>query len=119
MYLEFQSRKNQLIFWFQFSNIYNSDKNTTAFEEIEVLEGKIFEISNNIETNKGFLNISNVLDETISNIDIAKKRESHISGIPCGFIDLDSILGGLQKSDLIIIAGRPSMGKTTLAINIA
>lgn len=101
------------------SNIYNSDKNTTAFEEIEVLEGKIFEISNNIETNKGFLNISNVLDETISNIDIAKKRESHISGIPCGFIDLDSILGGLQKSDLIIIAGRPSMGKTTLAINIA
>ncbi len=101
------------------SNIYNSDKNTTAFEEIEVLEGKIFEISNNIETNKGFLNISNVLDETISNIDIAKKRESHISGIPCGFIDLDRILGGLQKSDLIIIAGRPSMGKTTLAINIA
>lgn len=101
------------------SNIYNSDKNTTAIQEIEVLEGKIFSISNNIETNKGFLDISNVLLDTINDIEIAKKRDSHISGIPCGFIDLDRILGGLQKSDLIIIAGRPSMGKTTLAINIA
>lgn len=101
------------------SNIYNSDKNTTAIQEIEVLEGKIFGISNNIETNKGFLDISNVLLNTVNDIEIAKKRESHISGIPCGFIDLDRILGGLQKSDLIIIAGRPSMGKTTLAINIA
>lgn len=101
------------------SDIYNSNKNITALEEIEILEGKIFEISNKIESNKGFLKISSIMEETINNIDVAKKRENHISGIPCGFIDLDRMLGGLQKSDLIIIAGRPSMGKTTLAINIA
>lgn len=100
-------------------NIYNSDRNKSIFDEVEILENNIFKISNSTASNKGFSNISNVLKENIKDIKIAKKRNSHISGISCGFSDLDKILGGLQKSDLIIIAGRPSMGKTTLAINIA
>jgi replicative DNA helicase len=50
---------------------------------------------------------------------IARQRDSHVSGVSTGLVDLDKILSGMQQSDLIILAGRPSMGKTALGINIA
>jgi replicative DNA helicase len=56
--------------------------------------------------------------EVIENVKIARQREG-LSGIGCGLTDMDKMLGGFQKSDLIILGGRPSMGKTTLGINIA
>ena len=101
------------------SNVYKDSETETAQKQIEDAESKLFDLSNNIEINKGFVNMIDSMAETINNITNARKRESHISGISCRLMDLDRMLGGFQKSDLIILAGRPSMGKTTLAINIA
>lgn len=98
--------------------LYSNDVGS-AQEEIEKTESKLFDLSNKNIIGKGFLNIVNSMAETINNINLARSRDSHISGIPCGLIDLDRMLSGFQNSDLIILAGRPSMGKTTLAINIA
>ncbi|MDR0571873.1 MAG: replicative DNA helicase [Rickettsiales bacterium] len=92
---------------------------TTAQEQIENAETKLFELSSKNEHGKGFAKINASLIDTIENIRIAKQRDDHISGIGCRLTDIDKMLGGFQKSDLIILAGRPSMGKTTLAINIA
>lgn len=100
------------------SRLYNNNDNT-AQEEIEIVESKLFDLSNNNIIGKGFSNIANAVAETINNINLARNRENHISGISCGLMDLDRMLSGFQNSDLIILAGRPSMGKTTLAINIA
>ena len=56
--------------------------------------------------------------ETISSIETAYKSDTRLTGVGTGLDDLDRLLGGLHKSDLIILAGRPSMGKTALATNI-
>ncbi|MDR2077531.1 MAG: replicative DNA helicase [Rickettsiales bacterium] len=97
----------------------DDDKNGDAREQIELAETKLFELSNKIDYSRGFLSITGALSETVRNTTLARQRENHLSGISSGFIDLDRILSGFQKSDLVILAGRPSMGKTTLAINIA
>jgi len=60
-----------------------------------------------------------MLSETFERIDYLHKNKGELRGVPTGFDDLDFILGGLQKSDLVILAARPSMGKTSLALNIA
>jgi replicative DNA helicase len=91
----------------------------TAQEQIEVAESRLFELSDKNDNGKGFIKINTSLASTIENIKIAKQREGHISGVGCGLTDIDKTLGGFQKSDLIILGGRPSMGKTTLGINIA
>jgi replicative DNA helicase len=97
----------------------DSGSDTSAREQIEAAETKLFELSNKVEHSKGFVSITGAIGETIRQITLARERENHISGLSSGFMDLDRMLGGFQKSDLIILAGRPSMGKTTLAINMA
>lgn len=91
--------------------------------EIETIldsaEQKLFNISqNNLQQN--FVSISSVLHETFERIDLLHKDKDkgRLRGLPTGFFDLDKKLGGLQKSDLIILAARPSMGKTSLALDI-
>ncbi|MDR3078585.1 MAG: replicative DNA helicase [Rickettsiales bacterium] len=102
------------------STVHANDAHVdSARDQIELAEKKLFDLSNKIEYNRGFLGMADSLAETIQNIKLAKQRDSHISGISSGFMDLDRMLSGFQKSDLIILAGRPSMGKTTLAINVA
>ena len=59
------------------------------------------------------------MDQTIEMATLAMKNDQGIVGVPTGLTDLDQKLGGLHKSDLLILAGRPSMGKTALATNIA
>ncbi|MDD6381500.1 MAG: replicative DNA helicase [Lachnospiraceae bacterium] len=83
------------------------------------------------ETEKGFLAllqnrgvsdyvpISRIVVDAIKSIENASKHEGNVTGIPTGFIDLDYMLAGLQNSDLILIAARPSMGKTAFALNVA
>ena len=66
----------------------------------------------------GLLPASEVLLETFLDLD-KRSQEGQLAGIPSGFFDLDLLTQGFQKSDLIIIAGRPSMGKTAFALNIA
>ena len=67
----------------------------------------------------GFKDFASVLTVTIKQAEAAYKRDGNLTGVGTGLNDLDSLLGGLHRSDLIILAGRPSMGKTALATNIA
>ncbi len=66
-----------------------------------------------------FLPIKDILADTFERLDELSKNAGQMRGIPTSFTDLDKILGGLQKSDLVVLAARPSMGKTSLALDIA
>ena len=95
------------------------DPETNASQIIEKAEVKLYNLSSSGEISQDFKKFSTSLVEAINSAESAYKREGQLSGIPTGFTDLDQLLGGLHKTDLIIIAGRPSMGKTALATNIA
>lgn len=81
-------------------------------------EQKIFEISQN-KIFPAFVNIDRIIKDTIKHIETLYSRKELITGLPTGFIDFDQKTAGLQASDLIIIAGRPSMGKTAFCLDIA
>ena len=83
------------------------------------LEKKIFDLSNLKKDNYELRNFASVTKASLQLVEKAFKKKGKFSGVVSGFGDLDNMLGGLQNSDLIILAGRPSMGKTALATNIA
>ena len=83
------------------------------------LEKKLFDLSNHKKDNYELRNFASVTKSSLQLVEKAFKKKGKYSGIVSGFGDLDNMLGGLQNSDLIILAGRPSMGKTALATNIA
>jgi len=91
-------------------------------EEIEkildIAEQKLFGVSQKYLKNV-FLPIDNLLSEAFDRIDELHKQSGKLRGLPTGFPDLDGLLAGLQKSDLVILASRPSVGKTSLALDIA
>ena len=86
---------------------------------IEEAEKSLFDLAERGNFSQTFIKFNQALDETIKMATLAVKNEKGIVGVPTGLSDLDEKLGGLHKSDLVIIAGRPSMGKTALATNIA
>jgi replicative DNA helicase len=89
---------------------------------LDEAESKIFQIAEaGAKTRQGFMEIQPLLTQVMERIDLLyhKDNPSDITGIPTGYRDLDRDTSGLQPGDLIIIAGRPSMGKTALALNIA
>ena len=86
---------------------------------IEAAEKSLFDLAERGNFSQTFLKFNQALDQTIEMATLAMKSDQGIVGVPTGLIDLDEKLGGLHKSDLVIIAGRPSMGKTALATNIA
>tara|TARA_R100001244_G_scaffold97768_2_gene73119 strand:- start:1353 stop:2849 length:1497 start_codon:yes stop_codon:yes gene_type:complete len=87
--------------------------------QIELAERQLFDLAERGSSGRGFTTFSEALTESLKNAEAAFKREGKIAGIPTVLRDLDEKLGGLHRSDLIILAGRPSMGKTSLATNIA
>src|SRR5690625_4471529 len=92
-----------------------------AREILDEAEAKIFQISQEGERGgQGFLEIEPVLKQVVERIDELHRRQDHsdVTGVPTGFIDLDRMTSGLQPGDLVIVAGRPSMGKTSLSMNI-
>jgi replicative DNA helicase len=95
------------------------DLDQTATDQIEVAERKLYELATVGEFQGGFVPFNKTLVSAVAMAEAAHQRTSHISGVTSGLADLDRKLGGLQRSDLIILAGRPSMGKTALATNIA
>ncbi len=97
----------------------NSDNNNVVENLIENAENDLYNLSQTGNSDRSFINFGNALQGAVDIISEAYKREGKIAGVPTGFKDLDKKLGGLHKSDLIIIAGRPSMGKTALGTNIA
>ena len=91
----------------------------TATTQIEQAEKKLFDLATNGNTSGGFKSLTSALTESIHMAETAYKRDSQVVGVTTGLTDLDKWLGGLHPSDLLILAGRPSMGKTALATNIA
>ncbi|MDP1538708.1 MAG: replicative DNA helicase, partial [bacterium] len=85
---------------------------------LDEAESRIFSISQKGLRHK-FIRIKDELEEAFNRIDRLSKYKGELRGLPTGFTNLDNILAGLQKSDLIILASRPSMGKSALAMNIA
>jgi replicative DNA helicase len=85
---------------------------------LEKAEKKVFEVTSSPSTKK-FTAIRESLADAWERLDALHKTKDGLRGIPTGFKSLDNLLSGFQKSDLIIVAGRPSMGKTTLALDIA
>ncbi len=98
---------------------FQHDLDKPASTQIESTEAKLFELARTGETDRGFVKLEKALKISIQQAEEAHKRDSHITGVTTGLRDMDRKMGGLQRSDLIILAGRPSMGKTALATNIA
>ncbi|MBX9805170.1 MAG: replicative DNA helicase, partial [Alphaproteobacteria bacterium] len=91
----------------------------SATQQIEEAEKKLFDLATTGNVSGGFQSFREALTTSIEMAEVAYRRDSHIVGVTTGLTDLDKWLGGLHPSDLLIIAGRPSMGKTILATNIA
>ena len=87
-------------------------------EIIEKAEKEVFDLSLN-RNRKEYTPIKDVLIETFANLEKLYNQKEHITGVPTGFIDLDYKTAGLHGSELILVAARPSMGKTAFALNIA
>ena len=96
-----------------------NDLNTNGQNIIENSERLLFDLAEKGSFNSSIVKFDEALKQTIEMASAAYKNEGGIVGVPTGLRDLDDKLGGLHQSDLIIIAGRPSMGKTSLATNIA
>ncbi len=91
----------------------------SGIELIEKTEQKLFELAQRGEVRGEFRAFPDVLESAVRLIHSAYNRSGHLIGVPTGLRGLDEKLGGLQRSDLLILAGRPSMGKTALAVTIA
>ncbi len=100
-------------------NARTHDLETTALSHIEGAEKRLFDLATTGQSERGFQKFSSALTQAITTAEVAFKRDSHVVGVTTGFLDVDHKLGGLHPSDLLIIAGRPSMGKTALATNMA
>jgi replicative DNA helicase len=98
---------------------YDASLDNPALDQIGQAEARLYELATTGQAEGGFADFRTVLIEAISQAEAAHKRQGKLSGVPTGLIDMDRKLGGLHGSDLIILAGRPSMGKTSLATNIA
>ena len=108
--------------------IIGEDMVNTAYEsavdhapkaQIEEAESRLYSLAEQNKYGQGFETFRSALTNAIEMANSAFQRSGHLSGAATGLTDLDNKLGGLQRSDLIILAGRPSMGKTALATNIA
>jgi replicative DNA helicase len=100
-------------------NAYTTD-GRTASELVDEAERLVFQIAEKGSRGKaGFKPLKQILPAAVDRIDLLHQSGGDITGIPSGFNEFDKLTAGLQPGELIIIAGRPSMGKTTLAVNIA
>ncbi len=93
-------------------------KNPEAQTSLEVAEKTIFEIAQQ-KSSQEVQPITNLLMQTVEQLEFRYNNKGSYTGVPSGYYDLDTLLAGFQKSDLIILAARPSMGKTAFALNIA
>ncbi len=108
--------------------VIGEDMVTTAYDspvdappdlQIQEAEGRLYGLAESGKYGQGFVDFGTALAEAVDMANSAYMRDGHLSGLSSGLTDLDGRMGGLQRSDLIILAGRPSMGKTALVTNIA
>ncbi|HUC60556.1 MAG TPA: replicative DNA helicase [Alphaproteobacteria bacterium] len=91
----------------------------SGMQQIEEAERGLYDLATTGQFEGGFVALTEAMKDAVESAEAAFKRSSHVTGVTTGFVDLDRKLGGLHPSDLVILAGRPSMGKTALATNIA
>lgn len=102
------------------SNAGFNPEGRSAKDLLDYAEQKVFEIAERGSRGKqGFMPIKTLLTQAVDRIDDLFQRDEPITGLPTGYSDFDEMTSGLQPSDLVIVAGRPSMGKTTFALNMA
>src|SRR5438874_5083653 len=98
---------------------YDAPVESSPQDQIEDAERRLYELAEIGQYGSGFLRFIDAMTTAVDMAANAYRREGGLSGIATGLNDLDQYMGGLQRSDLIIVAGRPGMGKTSLATNIA
>ena len=98
---------------------YDSPVDAPPETQIEAVESRLFGLADKGKYGSGFMSFGDATTDAIEMAARAYERDGGLSGLSTGLIDLDRMMGGLQSSDLIVLAGRPSMGKTALATNIA
>jgi replicative DNA helicase len=98
---------------------FRHDIDLDAMGQIEIAEKRLYDLATTGQYEGGFLSFETALTHAIEMAEAAYAREGSLTGVATGFADLDKLLGGLHRSDLLILAGRPAMGKTALATNIA
>jgi len=101
------------------NNAYAGDVDSSATKQIEAAEQYLYDLATAGEYEGGFQPFKESIIKAIDLAQAAHKRAGKLAGVTSGFRDLDQLLGGLHPSDLLILAGRPAMGKTALATNIA
>lgn len=94
------------------------DESKSLKELIEEAESRLFEVSQQ-HVKQSVVSLENILAESFERLDDLHKDKNSLRGIPTGYRDLDNMLAGLQRSDLFILAARPSMGKTAFVLNLA
>lgn len=100
-------------------NAFQSDGRDSG-ELLEQAERAVFAIADQSQRRgSGFMTIQETLKQAFNRLDELQEHEGDITGVPSGFAEFDGMTAGLQRSDLIIVAGRPAMGKTTFAMNLA
>jgi replicative DNA helicase len=98
---------------------YDAPVDMAPSDQIEDAERRLYELAESGRYEGGFARFSDALKDAIDMASAAFQRDGHLSGLATGLDDLDRVMGGLQPSDLVILAGRPGMGKTSLATNVA
>ena len=101
------------------NDAFSGDLEVTAVDQIETAEQSLYDLATTGNYEGGFRSLKDAVTEAVNMAQAAFKRDGKTVGVPSGFTQIDLMLGGLHKSDLIVLAGRPSMGKTALATNIA
>ncbi len=101
------------------ASVYDNEGQAAA-QLVDEAERRVFEIAESgRKTGSGFVALKDILGATIDRLDMLHQSQGQLTGVSSGFTDLDRMTAGLQAGDLIVVAGRPSMGKTTLALNMA
>jgi replicative DNA helicase len=98
---------------------YDSSAEYSADAHIENAESQLYALASSGLNEKSFVRMQDCIAESLTSINRAMKNQDHVIGVSSGLLDLDTKLSGFHNSDLIILAGRPSMGKTAFAINFA
>lgn len=113
-----KSMRRKLIKASQDITSYSYDEARGFKELVEEAEARLFEVSQR-HVSQDLVSLETILSDSFDRLDELHKDKGKIRGVPTGFRDLDNILAGWQKSDLVILAARPSMGKTALSLNFA
>lgn len=98
---------------------YDPAPEQSAIEQIQTAEEKLYRLAEEGEFGDGFVSFHAAVGSALESANRAMMRDTPLTGCTTGLVDLDRTLGGLQRSDLLILAGRPAMGKTALATNMA